>query len=246
MRAVAFGAGVAAALGVVSVAAAGLENPDAPVTTARYVVAMDTQAITPDAPLPPTPDPTPSVEAAPGASQRSSLAFPVQPPAAAAPKRFDFAVDDARSGVDAVAGRLTGLATNVRLRQEAVTEIARFTTPVGRMVQDRNLRRGFGEMQAVGEKARLFLFAGDQGGVWTFNFTHDPGGVKAAGWTTERADQMGDRRIGFAWQKGRARIAVTGMERKFCQFGSELKDRVVAMSFSFSPGWSSHRDRQPS
>jgi len=70
--------------------------------------------------------------------------------------------------------------------------------------------------------------------------------VRAAGWTTERADQMGDRRIGFAWQKGRARIAVTGMERKFCQFGSELKDRVVAMSVSFSPGWSSRRDRQPS
>jgi len=241
MRVVAFGVGVAAALGVVSVAAAALDDPGAPVATARYVVAMNTpaDAIEPSAapeavstPAPISDIPAPTIAVAP------------RPPAA--PRRFDIAVDDARANVDAVAGKLTGLATNVRLRQEAVAEIARFTTPMGRMVQDRNLRRGFGEMQAVGERARLFLFAGDQGGVWTFNFTHDPGGVKAAGWTTERADQMGERRIGFAWQKGRARIAVTGMERKFCQFGSELKDRVVAMSFSFSPGWSSRRDRQPS
>jgi len=237
MRAVAFGAGVAAALGVVSVAAAGLDETDAPIATARFVVATDTGLASPDA----------APQAAPPATAQPSMvpiSLPVHPPVAA--KRFDFAVDDARNNVDAVAGRLTGLATNVRLRQEAVTEIARFTTPVGRLVQDRNLRRGFGEMQAVGAKARLFLFAGDQGGVWTFNFTHDPGGVKAAGWASERADDVGDRRIGLAWQKGRARIALTGMERKFCQFGSELKDRMVAMSFSFSPGWSSHRDRQPS
>ncbi len=242
MRVVAFGVGVAAALGVVSVAAAALDDPGAPVATARYVGAMDARSAA-------APDSAAVAEAVPAMAQLSNASpttLAISPQAAIAPKHFDIAVDDARSNLDAVAGKLTGLATNVRLRQEAATEVARFTTPVGRIVQDRNLRRGFGEMQAVGQRARLFLFAGDQGGVWTFNFTHDPSGVKAAGWASERADQVGDRRIGLAWQKGAARIALTGMERKFCQFGSELKDRVVAMSISFSPGWSGHRDRQPS
>ena len=243
MRAVAFGVGVAAALGVVSVAAAALDEPDAPVTTARYVVAMDSPPV---APTPVAAVSAPSPDAAPEMAQPSGASPTLVAQPATSARRFDFAVDDARNNVDAVAGSLAGLATNVRLRQEAAAEVARFTAPVGRIVQDHNLRRGFGEMQAVSEKARLFLFAGDQGGLWTFNFTHEAGGVKAAGWTSERADEVGERRIGLAWQKGRARIAVTGMERKFCQFGSELKDRVVAMSVSFSPGWASHHDHQSS
>ena len=39
MRAVAFGVGIAAALGMVSVAVAAMDDPDAPVATARYTVA---------------------------------------------------------------------------------------------------------------------------------------------------------------------------------------------------------------
>ena len=101
-------------------------------------------------------------------------------------------------------------------------------------------------MQALGEKARVFLFAGDQGGVWTYNFTRGQGGVKVAGWTSERADGVGGQRVGLAWQRGRTRVTLSGMERKFCQFGAEMKDRVVAMTVSFSPGWSTKRDRQPS
>jgi len=242
MRAVAFGVGVAAALGVASVGAASLDNPDAPVATARYAAAPDASTAS-GSPAAASPTPPQIDDLAPSAPALIAVAMPSAPRSS---KRFELAADDARSNVDTAAGRLTGLGADVRLRQEAVTEIARFSAPASRIIQDRNVRRGFGEMQAVGEKARMFLFAGDQGGEWTYNFTHDTGGVKAAGWTTERADQAGERRVGFAWQKGRARIALTGMERKFCQFGSELKDRVVAMSVSFSPGWSTHRDRQSS
>jgi hypothetical protein len=229
MRAVAFGIGLAGGIGVISVAAANLDDPASPMVTARYIAPPIAPVAT--SPLDPAED-----------------AGEVSPPGPAAPlagmphKHFELALDDARTQVDAVAGRLTGLAADPRLHQEAVSEIARLSAPVARMVQFETLRRSLGEMREVGDKARLVLFAGDQGGVWAYSFTHDTTGVRAAGWSTERADQTGERRIGFAWQKGRARIALTGMERKFCQFGAELKDRVVAMSISFSPGWASRND----
>ena len=246
MRAVAFGIGLAAGLGVVSVAAASLEDPDAPVTTARYAVATSAStegAPAESAPAVPAADPAIIATQATDALSASPMANPI---ISREHRRFDLALDDARSNVDAVAGKLTGLAADRRLHREAMAEIARFSSPLSRLAQDQNIRRGFGEMQAVGQKARVFLFAGDQGGVLTYNFTHETTGVKAAGWTTERADQTGDRRIGFAWESGRTRIALTGMERKFSQFGMELRDRVVAMSLSIHPGWSERRDRRQS
>ena len=241
MRAVAFGIGLAAGLGVVSVAAASLEDPDAPVATARYIAAP----IAPPA-VSVTASTTDPAIAAAQATNSVSAPPDANPPIIPEHRRFDLALDDARSHVDAVAGKLTGLAVDPRLHREAMAELARFSSPLSRLAQDQNLRRGFGEMQAVGQKARLFLFAGDQGGVVTYNFTHESTGVKAAGWTTERADQTGDRRIGFAWESGRTRIALTGMERKFNQFGMELRDRVVAMSLSIHPGWSGRRENRQS
>ena len=233
MRAVAFGAGVAAALGMVSVAMAAMDDPDAPVATARYVAGPD------DAP--PVVQASAQAQAAP---QTYTLEAPQPPPAR--PRRFDMAVEDARSNVDASNGQLTGLATKVRLSREAAIDVSRFSSPMAAVLRDQNLRRGFSEMQAIGEKARFFLFAGDRNGVWTYNFTHDQGGVKASGWTSERADEAGEQRLGLAWQKGPTRVSLTGMERKFCQMGAAMKDRVVALTLSFSPGWSSKRDRRPS
>jgi hypothetical protein len=226
MRAVAFGAGIIAALGMVSVAVAAMDDPDSPVATARYTVAPDvaTQAaVTTDAPE-------------------------VSPPASTEPaRRFNMATEDARSHVDATNGQLTGLDTYpAAARRGTALRPTRISGSMERILQDANLRRGFGEMRAIGEQARLFLFAGDQGGVWTYSFTHDRGGVKASGWATERADGVGEQRLGVAWQSGRTRLSLSGVERKFCQFGAEMKDRVVALTLSFSPGWSSKRDRQPS
>ena len=233
MRVVAFGAAMAAVLGVASVAAESLDDPDAPVVTARYTVAPEIaqDSIAQDAAPAGTPAPV-----------RIAIDYSTPIPA----HRLAMAPREAAANVDAADGKLTGLATNVSLRKETVAQLIQVSTPLSQIAQDRNLRRGFGEMQTAAAKARLFLFAGDQGGVWTYNFTHDGGGVKAAGWTTERADQLGERRIGVAWQRGRARVAVTGMERKFCQFGAEMKDRVVALTLSFSPGWSSKSDHQSS
>jgi len=242
MRVVAFGVGLATALGVVSVAAAVLDDPDAPVATARYIGAPGAGPRAAEGS-----DPSLDVPRAPALSARTAPPrVDIAAPGSGSAGRFNLAIEEARSRVDAVAGKLAGLATKAPPGAEAVTDLNRFSAPVSRMVQDRNLRRGFGEMRAVGEKARLFLFAGDQSGVWTYNFTRDGGGVKAAGWTAERGDLAGEQRFGVAWQKGRARIALTGMERKFCQFGAEVKDRVVAMSVSFSPGWSTRRDHQSS
>ena len=239
MRAVAFGIGLAAGLGVVSVAAASLEDPDAPVVTARYVVSPIAPAGASPAAVSATTDPAVAATLA-----TDTLAAATPEPAIREHGRFDLALDDARSNVDAVAGKLTGLAADPRLHREAIIELARFSAPLSRSAQVQNLRRGLGEMQAVGQKARVFLFAGDQGGVLTYNFTRDATGVRAAGWTTERADQVGERRFGFAWESGRARIALTGMERKFNHLGVELKDRVVAMSLSFYPGWSERHDHR--
>jgi len=228
MRAVAYGAALAAALGVASVAAAGLDDPDAPVVTARYTAAPEISRIASaaDAPLP--------------------VATSVIYSAPASRHRIELAANDVTASAGDAASPLTGLATRASQHHDATAQIIQVGAPLSQIAQDRNLRRGFGEMRAAAEKARVFLFAGDRGGVWTYNFTHDSGGVKAAGWTTERADLLGERRIGFAWQKGRARVAVVGMERKFCQFGAEMKDRVVALTLSFSPGWSSKNGHQAS
>lgn len=230
MRAVAFGAGLVAALGMVSVAVAAMDDPDAPMATARYAAAADsTPALAPATPPP-----------------NSSAPTGPDPSANRAPRRFDMGVEDARANIEASNGQLTGLATNPGARPEVAARMTRYTGAVGRILQDQNLRRGFGALQALGDKARLFLFAGDQGGVWTYSFTRDQGGVKASGWATERADGTGGQRAGLAWQRGRTRLSLTGMERKFCQYGAEMKDRVLAMTLSFSPGWSTRRDRQRS
>jgi len=226
MRAVAFGVGIAAALGMVSVAVAAMDDPDAPVATARYTVA------------PPETAPPPAAADAPQ----------VSPPEFYAPaRRFNIDTEDARTQVDAANGQLTGLDTYpAAMRRGAAPQMTRLSGSMERLVRDENLRRGFGELQAIGERARLFLFAGDRGGVWTYSFTHDQGGVKASGWAAERPDGVGEQRVGVAWQRGRTRLSLSGMERKFCQFGAEMKDRVVALTLSFSPGWSTKRDRQQS
>jgi hypothetical protein len=224
MRAVAFGVGMAATLGMVSVAVAAMDDPDAAVATARYTVGSEA-----------TPE---QAQAAPQTYTPESL----QPP----PGRFDMAAEDARSNLDASNGQLTGLATRVRLNRGDAMDVTRFSGPMTSVFLDQNLRRGFSEMRAIGEKARFFLFAGDRNNVWTYNFTHDQSGMKASGWTNERADEAGEQRVGVAWQKGRTRVSLTGIERKFCQFGGGVKDRVVALTLSFSPGWSSKHDRQPS
>jgi len=227
MRAVAFSVGVAAALGMVSVAVAAMDDQDVPVATARYTVAPAAEPVAMQA------------QAAPQTYTSESLQ-------STEPRRLDMAVEEARSNVDASNGQLTGLATRVRPGRWDAVDGARFSGPMAGFFQDQTLRRGYSQMRAIGEKARLFLFAGDRNNVWTYNFTHDQSGMKASGWTTEHADEAGEQRMGVAWQRGRTRVSLAGIERKFCQFGGEVKDRVVALTLSFSPGWSTKRDREPS
>ena len=227
MRAVTCSVGAVVALGVASIAAACFGDPDEPIATARFVAA------------PAAPNLREVAEAAPPVPPEE----PVQTPSA---PRYTVAVVDSHSEADTGAARIAGLTAYVPARRGAAVALAAPTGPPSRFIMDRNLLRGFGEMQALGEKARLFLFAGDRNNVWTYNFTHDQSGFKAAGWTNERADGIGERRMGQAWQGGRTRVALTAMERKFSAFGAEMKDRVLAMTISFSPGWSSKRDHEHS
>ena len=96
MRAVAFGVGVVAALAMVSAAVAAMDDPDAPLATARYTASPDAAPPAAQADAPPTAD----------APERN----PPAPPEPA--KRYDMAVEDARTRVDASNGQLTGLETN--------------------------------------------------------------------------------------------------------------------------------------
>jgi len=232
MRAVAFGVGVAAALVTVSVWAASvwaasLDGADAPVATARYV------------------DPPPSVSATAAASTLAPVPNVVEPDASRPIQSLQSALAEARQDIDAIGDRLSGLMTGVQYRRETAYEVARYSAPTDQAGGILGLRQRLARARTPGQKPRVFLFAGDQGGVVTYSFTRDNGQAGVAGWATERADQGGERRVGIAWQRGRTRFALTGLERKFCQFGAEMKDRVVALSVSFSPGSSDRRDRQP-
>ena len=205
MRAVAFGVGVAAALVTVSVWAASvwaasLDGADAPVATARYV------------------DPPPSVSATAAASTLAPVPNVVEPDASRPIQSLQSALAEARQDIDAIGDRLSGLMTGVQYRRETAYEVARYSAPTDQAGGILGLRQRLARARTPGQKPRVFLFAGDQGG---------------------------ERRVGIAWQRGRTRFALTGLERKFCQFGAEMKDRVVALSVSFSPGSSDRRDRQP-
>jgi hypothetical protein len=232
MRAVAFGVGVAAALGVASVGAASLSSPDDPVATARYVGSSPSITATapPDAAAP---VPVPVAETVDPDATKPSLSL-------------QSALAQARQDIDAVGDQLSGLMTSVGHHRQAGFEVARYTTPAGQANGIQGWRQRLGAARTPGQTPRLFVFAGDQGGVLTYSFTRGNGQVGAAGWATERADQPGERRVGVAWQRGQTRFALTGLERKFCRFGTEMKDRVLALSVSFSPGWSTKRDRQRS
>jgi len=234
MRAVAFGVGATTALVTVSVWAASvwaasLDSPDAPLATARYVASSPSVSATsqPDFPAP------------------VPVADRVEPSAPDPVQALQASLVVARQDIDAVGDKLSGLITSIGYQRGTPFPIARHSPPAGQTDVVSSLRQKLGAARAPGQQPRVFLFAGDQGGVMTYSFTRDNGHVGAAGWATERADQDGERRVGIAWQRGRTRFALTGLERKFCQFGAEMKDRVLALSVSFSPGSSTRRDRQP-
>jgi hypothetical protein len=235
MRAVAFGVGVTAALVTVSVWAASvwaasLDSPDAPLATARYV----------------GPPPSVSATAQAGSPTPVAVADAVESGGPDPVQAVQAALTAARQDIDVIGDRLSGLVTGARYRHEAAFEVARYSAPATPADGPSGWRQRLGAARAPGRQPRVFVFAGDQGGVMTYSFTRTNGQVGAAGWATERADQAGERRVGIAWQRGRTRFALTGLERKFCQFGAEMKDRVLALSVSFSPGSSSNpRDRQP-
>jgi hypothetical protein len=161
--------------------AASLDSPDAPVATARYV------------------GPSPSVSTTAPPNAPALAPDVVEPDSPRSVNSLQSALAAARQDVGAVADQLSGLVTNIRYRREPASEVARFSASAGQGGGAPGLRQRLGEMPGADQKSRVFLFAGDQGGMVTYSFTGDHGQVGAAGWSTERADLAGERRVGFAW-----------------------------------------------
>jgi hypothetical protein len=98
------------------------------------------------------------------------------------------------------------------------------------------LRQRLEAARYVGHRARMFLFVGGGQDVFAYNFTRAEGDIRIAGWSMERTVQMGEQQIGLAWQSGRMRVAVAGIQRKVSQLGVSLKDNVAAISLTFNTG----------
>ena len=99
-----------------------------------------------------------------------------------------------------------------------------------------NLRQRLESLKYAGKSARMFVFAGDGAQVLAYNFTRSEDGVKIAGWSMENTVRLGEQQVGMAWQSGRIRVAVAGVQRKFERFGVSLKDKVAAISITLNTG----------
>ena len=217
-----------------AVCAATQPDPDAPIATARYLG-------DPVAPLA-SPSAEPQVQQAltdPPLHVRSvhASADTGQTPSSgeSRPVRIATAMVEPLStawkGPAAVLPQATGVTDHI------AADAARLAEPVQRIGQSRALRARIVELKDFGQRARVFLFAGNGTRMLAYNFTRDDSGVQGGGWSMERANKIGDSQIGVAWQNSRTRVALVGVERKFNQFfGASMKDQMVAVRLSFFPG----------
>jgi len=108
------------------------------------------------------------------------------------------------------------------------------------------LRQRIEAARYVGHRARMFLFVGGGQQVMAYNFTRAQSDIQIAGWSMERTVQLGEQQIGMAWENGRLRLAVAGVQRKVSQLGVSLKDNVAAISLTLNTGnfGESRSDRQ--
>ena len=116
--------------------------------------------------------------------------------------------------------------------------------PLRRKLAQQSLARRLGQAGDLTDKARLYIFAGGATGVVGYNITREQGDISASGWSYERTAPMGSSQVGMSWRHGALGMALIGAQRKFSQWGTSVRDNVVAFRFSWTPG--THHSQAPS
>jgi len=265
MRAIGFGVGLAAAFGVVAVAAATFDiaapgHPAPPSTNADCAPGPDFSAAVcrasqadPDAPIATSAFSTVPMatlearaDAASGADQsrialaRISLAqasstLPAKPSEPRALRALQAPSEMALAGNGpAIAVTSAALAMNRAWTERTGAHAMPVLMTAQNLALSSTLRQKLEDMRYVGHRARVFVFAGDGARVLAYNFTHGEDGMKIAGWSMERTIRLGEQQVGMAWQSGRFQVAVAAIQSKVAQMGVSVKDRVAAISLTFS------------
>jgi hypothetical protein len=271
MRAIGYGVGLAAAVGVAAVAAHNVDSgrpylnraevtakacAPGPDYSAAFCNAAQSDVDAPISTARYIPPPMAPALMAQAMSQTASaapvlvsgpspVAAPVQLASAARP-RASRAVDIPVQVADASAAPTLAPAAFSARHAWSDASAARFammTPATPRQALADNLRQRVGVMKDPGRKPRLFMFVGDGSDVLAYNLTREEGQIVNAGWTMERTVRLGEQQVGVAWQRGQVRLALAGFQRKASQFGMSVKDQVVAFSLSFSPGANNQRSR---
>jgi hypothetical protein len=129
------------------------------------------------------------------------------------------------------------------LRGQAAARLPRLSArfdPVSYNVQLRmrldGLAKWLGQAQNLGDRARVYVFAGFGNRVLGYNLVHDVNGFGSAGWSMERAARIGDAQVGVALRRGDLGLALVGVQRKFYEVGRTVQDNMIGLRFTFSPG----------
>ena len=141
------------------------------------------------------------------------------------------------------AAEQSGYATAMGFRKQ-VASFARAQAPLRRRLAQADLARRLGQAGDLGDRARLYIFAGGGTGVVGYNITSEQGEVSASGWSYEHTAKMGSAQVGMAWRRGGLGLALIGAQRKLSQFGASVHDSVVSLRLEWFPGM--HHNAAPS
>ena len=162
-------------------------------------------------------------------------------PAPVAENTGDRLSTQARALTDAA--QQSGYSAAMGFRRQMVS-FARAQAPLRRKLAQQDLARRLGQAGDLGDRARLYIFAGGGTGVVGYNITGEQGEVSASGWSFEKTASTASSQIGMSWRRGGLGLALIGAERKISQFGASVRDSVVALRFSWKPG--THHNQAPS
>ncbi len=141
------------------------------------------------------------------------------------------------------AAQQSGYSAAMGFRRQ-VASFARAQAPLRRKLAQQDLAHRLGQAGDLGDRARLYIFAGGGTGVVGYNVTGEQGEVSAGGWSYEKTASTASSQIGMSWRRGGLGLALIGAERKISQFGASVRDSVVSFRFSWVPG--THHNQAPS
>jgi hypothetical protein len=203
-------------------------DPDAPIANARYVSA-------------PPLSQHETLVAASSSADRSGPAEPVKFASArvhtlrATTPLVLAEAETAAPGASGDLSGLSGLNNRLGLGNRTAASLSQMMAPLRRAARSQTLRQRLGEMADLGDRARVFVFAGAGDRLLGYNFTREAGRMKIGGWSMEQTLVRGDNQLGVAWNSGQVHLAMAGIQRKLSAFGTNVKDQMLALSFSISP-----------